>query len=818
MNFKNYSSSVLLFILTRLGCPIFAQNLRGGISGLVWNEQNKPLAGTVVTLKNEADTTVNTTQVAGQDGSFVFGGLPTGSYVMGCSYIGFQSYRLSHLVLDAAHPLVRLPVIVLQRAAGQSLKEVIISAKKPLIEQKTDRTVVNVDAMILAAGSSALEALGKSPGVYVDANGNIELNGQGGVLVLIDDKQTYLSAADLAAYLRSLPASILDKIELMSNPPARYDASGSAVINLQLKKNQTAGFNGNVSLSYLQGHFARSNDALNINYRTKKYNIFANLSYSHDAKYTTDDGNRYFFDNSGTLNSVIQLNSQDAYTSNSWNGRAGMDFFASPNTTLGFVLTGGVRPRNELFFYSSDQYNGSMQLDSADRGYTQGNYQWTNEGANLNFLHKFNADGHRLSADMDYIRYSSNGSQLSPSNFYSSEGDLTGSSTILNQTPSTVNIYAAKTDYTLPLGGKVEFDAGLKSSLVNTDNVNNWINQSGDVFVPDFLHSNHFIYKENINAAYVSTKKEWQRWGLQLGMRMENTNASGHQVGNVAVADSTFTKNYTSVFPGVFLSHKLDSAGNNTLVLSYSIRVRRPNYQQLDPFLYYQNPYTFSAGNPGLIPAYNHIIQLKYTFKQYFGLSIAYLHIGNGIYNVTQNTAEVFISRPENFSVNNSINFNAYANISPVKGWDLNANFLVYNLTNKGNVFGQYIDERHTTGEIELSNEFQFSHGWSAELNYFYHGPGNGGQTNTSSLWTISAGIQKKIGKGKCTIRLKAEDIFHTLQNHQTTLSSGANYIHTSESDTQQVGLSLSYHFGKAANARKRDDNGSAEDEKGRTN
>jgi hypothetical protein len=209
---------------------------------------------------------------------------------------------------------------------------------------------------------------------------------------------------------------------------------------------------------------------------------------------------------------------------------------------------------------------------------------------------------------------------------------------------------------------------------------------------------------------------------------------------------------------------------------------------------------------------------LKYAYKQYFGLSVAYFYVDHIIYNITQNINDVFITRPENFGTNNSINFNAYANVSPVKNWNLNANVVIYNLTNKGDAFGQIIDENHTTGEIELSNQFQLKNGWSAELNYFYHGPGNGGQSTTSSIWSSSAGIQKKIWKGNGTIRLKADDIFHTLRVQQTIITSGATYTHTSTSDTRLIGLSLSYRFGKDANARKRNDNGSAEDEKGRTN
>jgi len=808
----------LLILAMTFSHTAFSQTGAGQIRGKIRDLQNKALGGTTVSLQGESDSSIKRVRIAGADGTFIVSNLPEGSYSLTCTHIGFQNYNLNHLVIDAPRQAVILPFIILRPAGSQALKEVVVTVRKPLIEQKTDRTVINVDAMISAAGGSALEVLAKSPGVHVDPNGGIELNGLGGVLVLIDDKPTYLSVQDLAAYLRSLPAAVVDKIELMSNPPARYDASGSAVINLQLKKNRNAGFNGNLSLGYIQGFYARSNDALNVNYRAKKVNVFANISFSRDANYTNDNGKRYFYDSSGALNSTIQLQSRYSYSADGWNVRAGMDYFLSTKTTIGFVLTGNIRPKTDLSSYSSGQYNSAKQLDSISEGYTQGNYKWKSGGANVNFLHKFDAQGRQLSADLDYIRYTSDGSQLSPSSFYSAGGVLTGSSEILNQTPSVISIYAGKADYTQPLKGNAQLGAGLKSSLVKTDNENSWFDQAGGVFIPNLTNSNHFIYKENINAAYLSVKKEWRYWGVQGGVRMENTRATGDQVGNGMVVDSSFSKSYTYVFPSLFLSHKLDSSGDNTLVLSYSIRTRRPNYQQLDPFLFYQNQYTYTAGNPYLNPHYNHILQLKYAYRQYFGCSIAYFYVNNIIYSITQNINNVFITRPENFGINQSINFNAYANVSPIKAWDLNANVLVYNLTNKGNAFGQDIDDNHTTGEVELSNQFRVNRGWSAELSFFYHGPGNGGQTTSNSLWTASAGIQKKLWKDNGTIRLKMDDIFHSLRNHTTVITSGASYIHTSKSDTQLIGLALSYHFGKDANARRRNDNGSAEDEKGRAN
>jgi Outer membrane protein beta-barrel family/Carboxypeptidase regulatory-like domain len=809
---------VLFILLVQYGASQ-AQNPTGRINGVIQDVQGKFLSGATVQLRQEPDSVVRKTVVAGEYGEFSFKKLPAGRYTILCTNTGYQKYIGPPLTVDSGHRIINFPAITLSAASGKALQAAIVNARKPLVEQRIDRTIVNVDAMISAAGGNALEVLAKTPGVYVDPNGDIQLNGKNGVLVLIDDKPTYLSTQDLAAYLRSLPGAVLDKIELMSNPPAKYDASGSAVINLQLKKNKAAGFNGNISLGYVQGTYGRSNNAVNLNYRVKKINIFGTLSYSKDHNFTESNGSRSFYDDAKTLQSSLLLNSHYVYQSNSWSGRAGLDYSASPNTTLGILLNGNTRPKTDQLNYSSEQYTATMQPDSLSNGSTNGKYHWKSGGINLNMLHKFDAAGQKITADLDYIRYQSDGDQLSSNAIYFGDGSLSGSNTYLYKLPSTINIYSAKTDYTLPLSGKARIDAGLKSSLVNTDNQNDWFDQEGGSFVPNYPNTNHFTYKENINAVYFSANKEWRRWALQGGLRAENTQANGHQIGNIAVPDSSFSKNYTHLFPTLYFSHKLDSAGNNTLVLSYSIRIRRPNYQQLDPFLFYINPYTYNAGNPYLNPHYNNILELKYAFKQYFGFALDYFYIDHIIYNVTQQTGNTFITRPENFGINSSINLHGYANVSPVKGWDINASFLIYNLTNKGNAFGQYINENNTTGQIELFNQFQFKHGWSAELNYFYGGKGTGGQTVNAPISNVSAGIQKKILKDKGTIRIKADDIFHGLVNKQTTELGTATSFNKSQSDTRVVGFSFSYRFGKAANARKSNHNsGGAADEQGRTN
>lgn len=796
-----------------------AQHHTGNIAGVITDLEHRPLAAATVTLYQLSDTALKQTHLADNRGAFVFDHLSTGVYGLTVSHLGFKKYLDGYLNITDTKPALFLPVIIMQ-TDGRQLGEVVVSAKRPLIEQKIDRTIVNVDAMITAAGGNAMDALSKSPGVIVDVNDNISLNGKNNVLVLIDDRPTYMSGQDLAAYLRSLPAGTLDKLELISNPPARYDASGGAVINIILKKNRAAGFNGGVNIGYNQGIYGRSNEALNINYRAQKFNLFSNINYSLDQNYSRETFSRYFYDADGSLNSAALQNSYYKYRATGWNGRLGMDFFTDSKTTLGFMLSGNARPRTDLLNYTNYQLNGNMQLDSVGIGHTSGNYQTQNGGVNLNMLHKFDNKGTQLTADLDYLHFYANGDQLSPLAVYMPDGRLSSDQQQEFLLPSAINIYSGKADFAHPFADKGEFDAGIKSSYVATDNQLDWFNQDGTVFIPDYTKTNHFRYSENINAAYINLKKQWRRWGIQAGLRVENTNASGHQFSNPAIHDSLFTKGYTHVFPFVYLSYKLDTSGYNTLVISYNERIRRPGYQQLNPFLFYHDQYTYSSGNANLLPYYNQYYELKYSYRQYIGVTCGYWVGNNESQPLTQAVGNVFITSPYNFINNRTYSLVPNFSFDPLRWWTFRINAVLLYILNNGSAGDVMIHQKTNLHEIETTNEFQLGHDWTGEIDGFFPGKQSFGQSKGDKAgYNISGGVRKSILKGQGSISLNVNDLFNTFNSGQQTI--GINQVSafsTRQTDNRRVGIAFSYRFGKAANERKRNTNGSAEDEKGRTN
>jgi len=814
------ASFFFLILLFTLYNTCYAQNISGRITGTVTDLQNKPLAGATILLLHANDSTNIKSTASGEDGKFIFKRLAAGRYIIQITGVGFKKFTSSILTVDHEHADLVLPAIAIEQANRKVLKEVIVAAKKPQIEHRMDRTIVNVDAILTAAGSNALEVLSKSPGVFVNMDGSINLNGKSGVLVLIDDKPTYLSAQDLAAYLRSLPAGVLEKIELISNPPARYDASGSAVINLQLKKNRAPGCNGNVSIGYNQGIYGRSNDALNINYRNKKINLFSNISYARDAGGNEDGNRRYYYNTAGTDSSATFINRTYAYASNGWNLRAGLDYYVSAKTTLGILLTGGIRPRTDQQHYTSDQLNANQKPDSTAMGATNGSYQWYSGGVNLNMQHRIKEKGELITADLDYVAIHANGSQLTSSTVYQPNGNISSANDILYHLPADINIWSAKTDYTLPLKGKANIEAGYKSSYVVTNYRNDWYNEAGNEFMPDYSKSDHFVYTENINAAYVSGSKEWKRWGIKGGLRMENTNMYGYQPANIVIVDSSFRRNYTHLFPSVHFFWKADSASHHTFSISYSNRIRRPNYQQLNPFVFYNDRYSYNAGNPSLKPQYMYAVELNYDYKGILGIEMAYFHATDLIQSLIQPSQDIFITRPQNFGTFHSFNFLSFLSADVVKGWHVNAKLIVFHLVNTGIANNQTIHNHINSGELEFSNQFRLSKSWSAELDGSFGTSQLSGQTKTGSFWHLEAGVQKKILKDRIILGINANDIFHTIiRRDNTTVAKQMVAWRTVKSDTQRIGISLSYRFGKDTNNRKRNHNtGGAAEEQGRVN
>ncbi|KQM69365.1 hypothetical protein ASE74_05020 [Pedobacter sp. Leaf216] len=751
-----------------------------------------------------------------KDGQFSFDKLAYGKYIIKVSVVGSPIYQTDTLVLTPDHTVINLTDIKIKTGAT-NLKEVNVSGQKAFVERKIDRTVVNVDALISNAGTTALDVLSKSPGVNVDQNGAISLKGKGGVAVFIDDKPTYLSGADLENYLRSLPSSSLDQIELMTNPPAKYDAAGNGgVINIKTKKTKTAGFNGGINLSLNQGELSRSNNSFNFNYRKDKINVFGNLSYNLNNSFTDLDLNRKYKNEDGSAKSYFNQNSYFRRHGNTFNLKTGLDYYASDKTTWGIVLTGMNRISKQVNNNTSNLSNASVQLDSVIRAENIDQIKYQNAGVNLNYRHKFNQAGREITFDADYLLYRNQTDQTYYNFSYLPAGTLKYQDILTGNLPADIDIYTAKVDYSHPLENKWKIDAGVKTAYTKTDNIADYFNTANNKTNADYEKSNHFLYEEHINAVYLNMSREGKRFSLQAGLRYENTVSNGHQLGNLIKPDSSFKRTYNSLFPTLYFSYKLDTAGNNQLGLNYGRRIDRPYYQDLNPFFSPLDKFTYYVGNPFLKPSFTQSVELSHTFKNKITTTFGYSWVRDEVNETIEIVEGTYYSRPANVGKTTVANVSVDAEIDLAKWVKLNAYLEVAKMVSKTDFYTGFLVTNGSYFRANPTLQFKISNTWNAELNMRYQSKFSNVQFFLGSVHEFGAAVQKKLSP-KSTLKLTASDIFRNriyrgvINNLAAT---EANWVN--KQDSRAVMLSYSYRFGKAFSLPAKHESSGADAEKNR--
>src|SRR3984957_1555704 len=770
----------------------------GKISGNIIDDKGQFLEAVTVSLLKATDSSRIRETVTNKAGHFVFTELQDGKYLLLASSVGYNRFYSQQVELSGQSSRILPPMVL--TGTSTSLAAVAVVGKRPPIEQKADRTIINVDASPSNAGSTAMDVLEKAPGVTLDKDDNISLKGKQGVTVMIDGKPTYLSATQLADYLKSLPASAIDQIELMTNPSAKYDAAGnSGIINIKTKKNKLKGFNGNINLTHTQGVYPKPSGSLNLNYRTGQFNFFLNAGYSHWEGFQVLQITRKYLDaDAKTINSIFQQTTVMHFTNPEANVKFGMDYFLNQKTTLGFVVSGFRNKEQDRSGSNIRLMNPSYQIDSLVYSPNTNNTTWKNGSANLNFRHEYDSAGRELSADLDYVRYSSVSDQYFNNLTYAPDNVLLDQSILTGSLPSTINIYTLKTDYTRPLAKGYKLETGIKLSYVNTNNTANYFDVLGGKSNVDTTKTNAFIYHENINAAYVNMTKQYGKWTVQAGARLENTNYYGHQLGNgltVINNDSSFSRSYTNLFPTLYLTY--DANEKNTFTLNYGRRIDRPAYQDLNPFLFFLDQYTYQAGNPYLQPQYTNNVELSHTYKHWLTTTLNYSYTVNFFTETFEQSGQATIVRNGNIGSRQNAGI-AVSAMRPVTKW---WTAIVYTNVNynkfTGILYGQNIDVSATTLLVNLNNQFSFQHGWSGELSGFYRTKGVEGQVIVDPLGQGTAAVAKKILKDKGNLKLSVRDFLYTNQGHGYINFQETDATFHNRRDSRMVAVTFTYNFGK---------------------
>ena len=809
---------IILSFLLLAALPALAQQ-QGKLSGKITDPANAPLTAVTVSLLKAKDSSLVKATVTGKEGVYEFENISPGSYLLLLSSTGMEK-RFSELVpiKESGNATLNLAMQPLVKSMGA----VTVTAQRPFIESKIDKTVVNVDASPTNAGATALEVLEKSPGIMVSNDGAISLRGKAGVIIMVDGKPTFLSPADLANLLKNMPASAIDQIEIMTNPSSKYDASGnSGVINIKTKKGKMAGFNGSIMAGLTTSFFTtgstlyvipKSQNSINFNYRKNKINFFGNYNPNAFRGRSQLEINRIKLDADKKILGYNDVLTQFKFGNNNHTLKLGLDFYADKKNTFGIVVSGFTFSGHPTPRTITSTHDENYNLLSRMVSQTDNRLNFKNLSTNINYRHQFDSAGRELTADLDYIVYDNVSRMTLATDFFDGNGQPFGNQLILNgRLPSSIKIWSLKSDYVHPFkkGGRLE--AGVKSSIVDNDNMVNYVRWDGSKWIDD-ARSNHFIYEENINAVYLNANRQIGKWSLQGGLRLENTIARGHQVTN----DSSFTRNFTNLFPSAFLSYDADKS--NKFTISYSRRITRPNYQDLNPFIYFLDSLSYRKGNPFLLPQFTHNFELSHSFKGKLITTLNYSNTNNVISQLVKPDGDLLYLTSDNVARFRNMGIAITAPVPITKWWNSNVFINVYNNHYEGVYDNKPLDMSFTSFMINMTQTFTIKQGFTAEVSGFYRARGVQQLNVDEPMYVLSFGAQKQVLKGKGTLRFNLRDPFWMQRYEGKTQYDIVDSRIANKWDNRQVTASFTYRFGKTGQqnqpARRR--NSAAQDEQNR--
>ncbi|MBB6499286.1 outer membrane beta-barrel family protein [Pedobacter cryoconitis] len=797
-----YKHATCLLITLSFISITYAQTAK--IKGTVIEKGNKPVEAATVLLLHLPDSVKSGIQITDEKGRYQFENIRPGQYLIKVAAINY--HRVSSQLFKVEKTAVSVPEIMLEQQIN-TLKEVSISYKQAVIAEKSDRTVVDVEQMN-TTGDDALEVLKKAPGIHLDKDENIVMKGRTGVNVMIDGKMSYMTGTDLTAYLKSLPADVISKIELMSSPPSSFDAAGSAgIINIKLKRNKMKGMNGNLNLGAGYGKYPKANGGINLNYNTGKLSTYMRVNTGYSNSYNRLVLNRTI-DNTqmDLVNLWRPITKSVGYT-------VGADYFLNDRHTFGIIVNGAENP------YTTDGYSNSVSYDAQHnitekvnsknpQKNTSGNYAY-----NLNYRFQIDTSGRVLGVDADYVSYNNSRNEHYINTYYRADNSVIGDPVQLRNSGSgAVSIYSFKLDYVHPFSKTFKAEAGLKTSWVSTQNDVRFDSLKTTGWINAINRTNTFLYNEHINATYITATKSFKSLELKGGLRAEQTLGNGTS----SSTNTLINRKYWQLFPTFFATWKVDTS--NTLNAKYARRINRPNYSNLNPFTLYSDPYTAIQGNPLLLPELSNNIELTYSYKNFRVLSLNYSRttdvINPVIYQNDQTKESISIEQNLGSSTNIYIATGSPFNL--FKWWNTNNEVSMAYDAVKSPVQGTQYNSSKVSWSASTENTFTLPKDYQLTLAAAYGSPSVSGLGRTLSYSQIDFGAKKIFMHKKATIAFKLRDIFDTAKYRTLLKYNNVNTYWQNEWESRRFSLSFSYKFGNMKIKTARDRKTGTTEEQGR--
>ncbi|AYA35993.1 TonB-dependent receptor [Hymenobacter oligotrophus] len=790
---KNFSAQLLLLCLLLLARTGAAQTPT--LIGLIADDKGAAVGfATVAVLPAGGTTSVGGT-VADANGRFQLPAPAAGAYVLRVTSVGYLLLQTPAFELTAAAPGKDFGTLTLRPDAKQ-LAEVNIVGLRPTIVQEADRMVVSVEGTAMAATNTAFDVLAKSPGVFIDQDGNIQLNGKSGVTVMLDNRLTYLSGRDLRNLLESMPAANLKNIEIITNPPARYDAEGtSGILNLNLKKNTQRGLNGSV---YGSGNY-------NFKQFGHTYGASLNLKRERWNGFLTVDGSRRVGGRDATFTRVFYGEQNTTYFNQQATGnftsvnpavvRLGADYNLSKRHTVGFMAN--YTPRKGVSDFLTDTYLGNSPEEptrfiDADNISRSRNANYT---GNLHYIGNLDSAGTTLTADLDAVRIDNRG-KADFFNFFTDLGTNRRTQDFLyTNTLADLRIYAAKVDFTKPLAGGHKIETGFKLSQVTADNDSRFYFNNG-ALVLDPLRTNHFFYRESIQAAYANwSGKASERLKLQAGLRLENTRSRGESYTTGQVT----RRQYLNLFPSVFVQQQVNK--DYDIGYSYSRRLTRPNYGNLNPFRFYRDPYTWEEGNPFLRPQYTHAFRVAHTYKKTYSLSLNYDYQTGVISEIPILDAEAAttVYTTDNLDTGHIIGLTGVAPAKLAKWWDTQNTVVVSYRKFSTNDVNGFLTNEQLYYMLQSNHTLLLPHKVRLEVEARYLGPTASGLYQIEPMHWVGLALKRSFRQDKLDVSLNVNDLFKGYRYRFSTNINGNINDFNQYFRWRSVGLTVRYNFSQGA-------------------
>ncbi|MGS2762018.1 TonB-dependent receptor domain-containing protein [Sinomicrobium sp. M5D2P9] len=762
----------------------------GIITGKVIDEGlQEPIPYATVVARSAADNEILTGGITQDDGTFELKGLPDGQMIFEVQYIGYKTYHKQVNIPSDSHK-VNLGTIPLEENVAE-LEGVDVVAERSTIEQKIDRKVINVGKDLTTAGATASEIMNNIPSVNVDQDGNLSLRGNQNVRVMVDGK---LSNVPIAQLLKQIPSTSIKKIELITNPSAKYNPEGmSGIINIVLHKNANIGFNGNVNLGLTEAEDAKFNSSVDLNYRNGKFNVYG--SYGNNIGKYNNKGR--LFRNEQNLEQKFSFRNNNK----SHLYKVGMDFYLNDKNTISFFTNqntfDGKGAGTTNIFYHDDEANNLFQsLNDNSSNHSQ---QY-----NFDYKRDFAKEGHNIELEVDYNRFSNDGSIdnrfQGPSQF---PDYIDNTDTEREQT--TINL-----DYINPLSEKSKLELGAEARVFET---NLDFNSTGMSFNADGelipTPSTAFDYGMDIYSAYATFGQNFDKWSYQVGARIENVEVKADT--NTVRA---FTDKYTQLYPSAYVTYS--PTEKNQYQVSFSRRVDRPGIGQVNPIRKWSTPLISEFGNESLEPQFTNSVEANYTRRLKEGSITAGVfyrriedEINHALY-VDPLDENRLILTYDNFDDNSSYGLEISGNYKPVKWWNFNTSFDLFSQTQKGYVGTEYMEVDNTAYNFRMNNNFTVTKKLTLSLFGFYRGRNKSLQFDAKPMYFVNTGARYAFADGKGTLSLNVNDIFNTMR---FAFDSERPFVQTGKFtwESNSVYLGLSYRFGSGKNRqiqrKNRDDN-----------